>query len=56
MIIDYKYTIQGNKLVLELLNSGESKSLNIQFAKEKFYIVNLYNSGDIPAIPFEITL
>lgn len=48
---DYSFEINGNEIILDLHTDcvGEVK---IEFAREQWYTVNLYNSGGIPAVPF----
>ena len=55
-INDFRYEIAGDKLKLTLKIDETNKPVKIEFAQEKFYVVNLYNSSRIPAIPFEISL
>lgn len=41
-----------DRLVLTLKEDTE-ENLTVAFAKDDWYIVNLFNCSDIPAIPFE---
>ena len=52
--ITFKYEIDGDKVILT--TDREVKNPTIDFAQEKFYIVNLYNSNQIPAVPFEVVI
>lgn len=51
----YSAETKGDKLIV---TPGEDMAGTIQvsFAKEKFYLVNLYNQAEIPAIPFTYTI
>ncbi len=44
--------VEGEKLVI-LLPEGIGK-VSVEFARTRWYLVNLYNQADIPAIPFEL--
>lgn len=48
----YTFAAEGNKLILNVEQAVED-SLKVKFAKTSWYLVNLYNSAGIPAIPFE---
>ena len=52
--ITFKYEIDGDKVILT--TDREVKNPTIDFAQEKFYIVNLYNSNHIPVVPFEVAI
>lgn len=49
--IPYRTELQGNRLILNL-ELPMKTSVEIKFAQQKWYLVNLYNQTDIPAIPF----
>lgn len=53
--ISYTAQVQGDRLILTL-NADPQKSVELRFAQEKWYRVNLYNSADIPAIPFRVAV
>ena len=48
----YSFATEGNKLILNV-EQAEEEPLKVKFAKTSWYLVNVYNSADIPAIPFE---
>lgn len=48
----YTFATEGNKLILNV-EQAEEEPLKVKFAKTSWYLVNVYNSADIPAIPFE---
>ena len=51
----YRARVSGDSIILQV--EGETAGrLQIDFAKDKFYLVNLYNQSGIPAIPFSISL
>ena len=54
--IEFNYEISGNTVRISPKNCSVDSIARIQFAKDKFYVVNLYNSSHIPAIPFEISI
>ena len=54
--IEFNYEISGNTVRISPKNCSVDSITRIQFAKDKFYVVNLYNSSHIPAIPFEISI
>lgn len=49
--IEFEYQIKKNQLII-ILPYPCRKTVKINFAQENWYCVNLYNSSDIPAIPF----
>lgn len=49
--LDYQAEVQGNELVLKVEAEPEA-DLNVLFAQDKWYLVNLYNKAGVPAIPF----
>lgn len=51
----YTSEIVGNQLILTLCDPVRG-TVQVDFAKEKFYLVNLYNKAGIPAIPFSLTV
>ena len=51
--IPYTADVEGSKLVLSL-KTDYRKPVELRFAQEAWYRVNLYNSANIPAIPFVI--
>ena len=48
----YTFATEGNKLILNV-EQAEEELLKVKFAKTSWYLVNVYNSADIPAIPFQ---
>jgi len=42
-----------NGMVLQLPETTEGP-LKVSFAQNDWYLVNLYNQADIPAIPFQV--
>ena len=48
----YTFATEGKKLILNV-EQAEEEPLKVKFAKTSWYLVNVYNSADIPAIPFE---
>lgn len=48
----YTFAAEGNKLILNV-EQAEEEPLKVKFAKTSWYLVNVYNSAGIPAIPFE---
>ena len=53
--IPFRGGLTRHHLVLELLDEPEGP-VTVRFARGKWYLVNLYNSGGVPAIPFEVTV
>ena len=52
-LLPYGFKLSGDSLELCTESAGEGP-LTVSFAKENWYLVNLYNSAGLPAIPFEI--
>ena len=51
--IPYTANVEGSKLILSL-KTDYQKPIELRFAQGAWYRVNLYNSANIPAIPFVI--
>ena len=51
--LTYHFKVSGDSLELCAESAGEGP-LTVSFAKKNWYLVNLYNSAGLPAIPFEI--
>ncbi len=51
--IAFNYETSGNSVKLTPENGDLDSVVKVLFAKDKFYIVNLYNTNHIPAVPFE---
>lgn len=51
--IPFTADVEGEKLVIRL-PEGTGR-VSIEFARTRWYLVNLYNQAGIPAIPFEFT-
>lgn len=49
--VDYKAYVDGEELVLEAEVKPDAK-LQVMFAQDKWYQVNLYNKIGVPAVPF----
>ncbi len=49
--VPFETQIQNEKLMISI-DKTVTDSVEVRFAQEKFYIVNLYNRANIPAIPF----
>jgi hypothetical protein len=47
--------VEGENCVIAF-PTGKPRCLQVLFARDKFFLVNLYNQAGIPAIPFEITM
>lgn len=53
--VPYTAEIEHDKLILSLKTDAQA-AVALKFAQGKWYQVNLYNSEDIPTIPFTITI
>ena len=53
--IPYTANVEGSKLVLSL-KTDHQKPVELRFAQGAWYRVNLYNSANIPAIPFVVAV
>ena len=53
--LPYRAEVTGSSVILHL-DDAVSEAIQIDFAKDKFYLVNLYNQAGIPAIPFSIKI
>ncbi len=53
--IPYTAHVEGSKLILSL-KTDDKKPVELRFAQRDWYRVNLYNSADIPAIPFTMVV
>ncbi len=51
--LSFQAEVEGENLVLTLENDL-TDPVDVEFAQEKWYLVNLYNQSDIPAVPFSI--
>lgn len=51
--IPFTAGVKGEQLVLQLPETIEGP-LKVSFAQNDWYLVNLYNQADIPAIPFQV--
>lgn len=51
----YRTEVADSSVILRL-NDAASETIQIDFAKDKFYLVNLFNRAGIPAIPFSIKI
>lgn len=45
--------VQGDDLIITL-EKDEGKPAKVDFAQGAWYLVNLYNEADIPAVPFTL--
>ena len=45
--------VQGDELII-MLEKDEQKPVKVNFAQGAWYLVNLYNEADIPAVPFTL--
>jgi sialate O-acetylesterase len=52
---DVTAMVEGENCVIAF-PTGKPRCLQVLFARDKFFLVNLYNQAGIPAIPFEITM
>ncbi len=53
--ITYTANVDGRKLILSLTADSQGP-IELRFAQGTWYRVNLYNSADIPAIPFTMVV
>ncbi len=51
--LDYRWHTEGDSLILELPQMPKEK-IQLRFATQLFYLVNLYNAAGIPAVPFAL--
>lgn len=51
--VPYTARVEGSKLILSL-EADDKKPVELRFAQGDWYRVNLYNSANIPAIPFVV--
>ena len=51
--LPYRFAVSGDCLELITENAGD-RPIIVAFAREAWYLVNLFNSAGLPAIPFEI--
>lgn len=51
--ISYTIKLCDDKLVLEF-EDNNINTVQVDFAKDKFYVVNLYNKAKVPAVPFTL--
>ena len=51
----YQAEVAGASVILHL-DGAASEPIHIDFAKDKFYLVNLFNQAGIPAIPFSVKM
>ena len=52
-LLPYSFKVSGDSLEFRTESAGE-RPLTVSFAKGNWYLVNLYNSAGLPAIPFEL--
>ncbi len=52
--IAYTWEISGEVIRIEIEEEFKESAIDIRFAKEAWYKVNLYNDACLPAIPFEV--
>jgi sialate O-acetylesterase len=53
--LSFRVELSENALILRL-NEDAAAPIKVEFAQERFYLVNLYNKAHIPALPFSLTL
>lgn len=51
--ISFQAKAEGENLIL-ILEDGLTDAVDVAFAQDKWYLVNLYNQADIPAVPFSV--
>jgi len=52
--LSYSWQASSNHLILTL--SEPAKEVRMEFARGKWFAVNVFNSADLPMIPFEMVL
>lgn len=52
----YKVSVVNNKLLIHFNKEISTKIVEIAFAKDPYYEVNLYNMADIPVKPFTVVI
>ncbi len=52
--IAYTWNVSGEGIRIELEEEYKESVIDVRFAKEAWYQVNLYNQACLPAVPFEV--